>query len=134
MKISSPKSPQEIAEQLLVEKGIYPGRVANARETRSQSDRDMLVVTIALMTSSGTVIDRITEARGNGQRLGSFCEALGLLEAYEAGELHAADCIGRAARCVVAVIRSEKYGTRNEIAAYLPAVDVSSEARVRNVS
>ena len=129
MKIPS-KTAAELAADLLIQKGTHPCRILYARDDRSQWDSEMIVVTVAILTATGEVIgkltDRITEKSARGQRLRNFCEAFGLVDT---GELKAADCIGRIARCEVIVKRSDKYGTRNEIAAYFagPVLAASSE-------
>ena len=118
-----PRTVEEIAEKLLIRKGVYACRIASARDGRAKSGAEMIVLSVTVLSSSGGVVsrvtDRITENIAGGAKLRNFCLAFGMLDNYLAGELNTEDFVDRTARCEVAIKRSKQYGDQNEIVTYL---------------
>lgn len=130
MKIT-PKTEAEIAEEGLLPPGDYDFEVKSAEERQSKAGNDMLVLELKIFTDAGRVAfvtDYLLES--NPRKLRGACEAVGLLDAYQAGEIMSDDFAGRAGR-----VRLKKeegkgdFGPKNSVGSYLkPAADTAPTA------
>ncbi len=100
-----PKSREALAEGSLIPKGKYDCECVKAEETRSKKGNDMLVLSLKVWMEDGAVrylTDYIVPNTDMGlARLLSWCDATGLFEQYQAGDLDAGMCQGKA--CLVSV-------------------------------
>lgn len=95
----SPKSEQELQEQNLILKGIYQFQVIESEDTVSKAGNEMIKLRLKLWDNEGnerTVYDYLTEAML--YKLKHFCDIVGLVDKYEAGTLHADDCMYKMGR------------------------------------
>ena len=92
----NPKTEQEIQSMGLIEEGSYPFEVIESQDRLSKSGNEMIELKLKIWDSLGRerqCFDYLLEAMAF--KLRHFCEAVGLLDKYEAGNLQAGDCIGR---------------------------------------
>lgn len=132
MKIT-PKTDDEILRESLLEPGEYDFEVIHAVEKVSKSGNDMIEVKLKVFTDTGgsrVINDYLLDALA--WKVKHFCEAVGLLDAYNEGTLTAADCAGRSGRVEVK-IQTDKtgaYPARNEVQDYVVAGTTSDTRNV----
>lgn len=117
----APKSADELAQESLLEPGLYPFEVQEAIDTWSQAGNEMIKLKILAFGKDGAttvVFDYLLEKLA--YKLRHFAEGTGLLAAYEAGELTAAMCVNREGYCKLAVEKQGEFPPRNVVKDYLP--------------
>jgi hypothetical protein len=107
--------------------GEYDFEVAGAEERISQkSGLGMFEVQLKVFRPDGggfrMVRDYVMAEGQMAWRLRQCCEALGVMSAYERGEIHAHDLEGTAGRCVLSIRKdpSGQYPDQNAVKDYLP--------------
>lgn len=113
----TPKSEAELQQSLLLEKGLYPFQVIDAKDEISKSGNEMVKLTLKIWAKDGserTIFDYLLEAMAF--KLRHFCMTTGLLDKYESGELKAIDCIGKCGKCDVVL----QQGQPNPTGGYYP--------------
>lgn len=128
----SPKSEAEISEGNLLPAGTYPFQVLEATDKQSKAGNDMIALKLGIEDSNGSqraVFDYLLEAME--YKLRHFAEAVGLLKAYEKGELHAEMLVGLSGECRIAIkAASGGYDPKNEVKDYIKGgVDVVEPAK-----
>lgn len=92
----SPKSAEELENDVLLEEGIYDFQVALASNEISQKGNEMLKLSLQIWDKEGRIhciFDFLVEAMA--YKLRHFCEATGLMQKYESGDLNPNDCINK---------------------------------------
>lgn len=95
----TPKTEQELQAMALVEPGEYSFQVIEALDQTAKSGNEMIKLKLKIWDNMGRerlIFDYVLEAMAF--KLRHFCDATGLTEKYEAGELRASDCPGRAGK------------------------------------
>lgn len=128
-----PYSDKEISEMNLWPKGEYDFEFGAAEEKVSSSGNDMIVVEVKLYNAEGRsrmVTDFLLPTEAMAYKLKHACEAVGLLDSYEAGTLNAVDLTGRGGRCKLGIQSDKKgqYPDKNVINDYV--VDKTARGEV----
>ena len=120
MKIT-PKTEKELASENLLEPGIYDVEVMEAKESVSKKGNEMIKLKLRVFSDRGErhIYDYLLDSVSFKVR--HFCEAVGLLEIYEAGTLLAIDCFGRAGKAHIAIQKDKtgEYPDRNGVKDYI---------------
>lgn len=129
-----PKSREALAESNLIPKGTYDCECVKAEETRSKKGNDMLVLNLKVWMEDGSTrytTDYIVPNTDMGlTKLLSWCDATGLFEQYQAGDLDAGMCHGKA--CLVSMVQQKDKQSgelRNNVREYkLPGAELPKQA------
>ena len=95
----TPKTDAEIAEEqakFKPLKGIFDFEVTEASDEISNAGNDMIKVVIGVWRPDGSQVlikDYLLAAMAF--KFKHFCEATGMLDRYEAGDVNAGDCLGK---------------------------------------
>lgn len=106
---TNPKSASEIAMMDLIEPGIYNFQVFEATEKVSKSGNEMIELKLRIWDNNGReriVFDYLLTAFAH--KLRTFCEAVGLLEQYEADNLNANDCLSKSGKVDLGIQAEKK--------------------------
>lgn len=115
-----PKTDEQIARENCLPIGDYDFEVVTAEDKISQKGNPMIALQLRVFDSGGrpfTVRAYLMEAMAFQMR--HFCYAVGLGEKYEAGELLAADCVGRAGRLTLKIEEQAGYMPKNAVKDYI---------------
>ena len=118
----NPRTKQQINETNLLEKGVYSFEVFAAYEKVSKAGNEMIELKLYVydQNNKAYALRDYLLSEGRGQyKLLSFCEAAGLTELYESGELQASSCVGITGECEVAVREAGEYPAQNIITDYV---------------
>lgn len=122
----APKTEQELQMMSLIEPGTYAFQVINAANETSKSGNDMIKLTLNFWDKDGnphTVFDYLLEVMA--YKLRHFCDATGLIDKYERGEIHPSDCIGKEGYLELVVQEGkikdngDRYPSRNSVKDYV---------------
>lgn len=102
-----PKSQEQIDLEGLIEPGVYDFELIKAEDKVSKKGNEMIKATLKVFhgDTSSLVDDYLMEAMMG--KLLHFCNEVGLSDLYQAGELHAADCVGKCGKVKI-VVEPEK--------------------------
>lgn len=119
----TPKNENELLEAFLYKAGEYDFEVLSAEDTISKkSGKEQLKVTIGII-EEGEITGRITDYLSEAMQFKvlHFCDAVGLTEEYNRGELTAFQCVNKVGRCKVGVRKDPtgQYKPQNTIADYI---------------
>jgi hypothetical protein len=102
-------------------KGTYDFEVVNASDEVSKNGNDMIKLVLKVYDQSGRsqmVWDYLLEAMA--EKLVHACEALGLNDRYDSGELDASDFDGKAGQVVLYIQKGQNgYADKNAVADYV---------------
>lgn len=125
MKVT-PISEAEAADAGLWKRGLYDFEVLEAKERVSKNGNDMIEVNLKLYDTEGRsfrLFDYLVSSEGMAFKVRHFSSSIGLLAQYEAGELAAHDCTGKAGRCQVGIQKAKDgYPAKNIVTDYLPQI------------
>jgi hypothetical protein len=114
----TPKTDEELNPLLMP--GEYDAEVYQAEEKVSQKGNEMIEIRLKVYHDGGTpillrdwLLDSVPE------KLKRFCEAAGLIDLYEAGELTAEGCCGASVRVKLKIKNDPQYGDQNSIGGYV---------------
>lgn len=116
-----PKTEEEIQESGLVPAEDYDFDVLEAEDTISKkSGNPMIKINIGLYVD-GQVKNRVFDylLPAMEAKLRHFCDTVGLLSRYEAGQLEATDCLGRSGRVKIGIEKKEGYAAKNTVKDYI---------------
>ena len=127
-----PKSREEIAREKLLKPGIYDFEVMRAEETTSKSSGNPMVkVKIRVFHDGGEVhiYDYITSTQV--EKLCAFCDAVGLSNEYDAGDVKSDDMEGRSGRVKIGIEDEKpkddgtdaKWPAKNKVKDYVPKAE-----------
>lgn len=118
-----PLTEKEANTGLLLPPGDYDFEIVGAEETFSKNTGlGMFALELRVISDAGEerkIRDYVMTEGKAAFRLRQLCEACGLLEAYERGELSGFDFERRTGRVKLGVEKSEEYGDKNRVKAYL---------------
>lgn len=129
MKVT-PKSEKELQESHLLPAGEYPFQISAAEDTVSKSGNDMIKMTVRVFKPNGQfnlVTDYLLASMEF--KIRHACEACGILDKYESGELCADDFIGKEGmlKLIVKVDDKGVYADQNSIKDYIVQKDTDKK-------
>lgn len=123
----SPKSDAEIeAEQAKFRplKGIFDFEVIDASdEVSKKSGNEMIKLKLCVYRPEGGeshVYDYLLEAMAF--KFKHFCEAVGMLDRYEAGDINASDCINKCGKVELRLEKNDKGDDRSVVKDYIKRI------------
>lgn len=127
----TPKTEQELQAMSLVEPGQYPFEVVEALDQVAKSGNEMIKLKLKIWDNAGrerVIFDYVLEAMAF--KLRHFCDATGLTQKYEAGELTASDCPGKSGKLDLALEPGKQkpeggyYSDKNSVKDYVKSEGV----------
>lgn len=120
------KTDKEIAEERLLPEGQYPFEISGGEDTISKAGNDMIKLTVRVFKNDGTFLlvdDYLLESMM--YKIKHACDACGLSDKYESGELLGSDFIGRTGELKLKIQKDTtgNYPDRNSIADYIVPKD-----------
>ena len=118
----TPKTEEEIKKANLLENGDYDFDVLVAEDAISSKGNEMIKVVVGIYVGSNIgsrVFDYLLPSME--AKLRHFCDTVGLLKEYQAGNLAASMCEGRSGKCRI-IIQEDKtgqYGPKNVVKDYI---------------
>lgn len=113
----------------LIAEGIYSFIVREAEQTHSKTGSQMLKLRLGVFDANKaehSILDWLVITDQMMFKLKSFCEAVGLLDKYEAGIIGAVDCLNRQGRVKIGVQKGNPkddgsgfFPDKNTVKAYL---------------
>jgi hypothetical protein len=113
----TPKTDEELNP--LLTPGEYDAEVYEAQEKTSKAGNEMIELKFKVYHPGGTVLLRDWLLDSVPDKLKRFCEAAGLIDLYDAGELTADGCEGVSVRVNVKMKSDPQYGEQNAIGGYV---------------
>lgn len=116
-----PANEKDIRAKMVLPAGEYDFEVAEATDAISKSNNEMIALKLRVFCADGTtrqVNDWLLPSME--LKLNRFCHAVGLQDAYFAGEINALACEGMSGRLKLTIQEQEKYGVQNSVKDYLP--------------
>ena len=102
----TPKTEEQLAEEGLLNDGIYDFEVFKAEEKESRAGNDMFVISLHIFEESGmkrSITDYIALGSNYGERkLRHAADACGILDIYESGKLTADSFEGKCGKVNIA--------------------------------
>jgi len=124
MLIRTPRSETEavaVSRNALMQSGLYPGEIREAVDKTSQRNREMIELDVAVIDTDGNeriFRDWLVDTPRGAAKLRHACEAAGVIERYEAGEIVASDFPGKRCRVRIGIDKKRGYADRNFIEDY----------------
>lgn len=121
---TTPRSETEAiaaSRNVLLRVGWYDAEFREAVEKTSQNNNDMIEGNVAVFDADGNerqFRDWLIDTPRSAAKLRHACEAVGVIERYEAGEIVASDFPGKRCRVRVGVEKKRGYPDRNVIEDY----------------
>lgn len=104
--------------------GDYDFEVHDAADDRSKSGNDMVKLTLHVFNAEGnkrTVFDYLLQDEKAQWKVRHFCEAIGILAEYEAGDLDPFDMVGKQGQLKLRVKAAQgDYPANNAVQDYIP--------------
>lgn len=120
-----PKTATEIDEAGLLEPGLYDFEVVEAEDKTSKAGNDMVELGLRVENGDGRgfkLLDWLVATDGGAYKVRHFAESVGLLAAYEKGDMPAGMMIGKVGRCKISIKPAEgQYRAKNTVADYVGA-------------
>lgn len=123
---TTPRSEDEAkraSSRTLLKAGWYPARITEAVEKPSRRGNDMIELTV--VADERELRDWLTDSDMGAAKLRSCCNAVGALDAYEAGEISQADFPGHDVQVKIIVEKRRGFPDQNRIEDYRPASSAS---------
>lgn len=117
---TNPQTEQALKEAMLLPAGDYDFEVLDAVDKVSKNGNEMIALKLGVFRPNGSkqyVNDFLMEKLAF--KLRHFAYAVGLGEKYEAGEMVAEDCKGRAGRVTVKIEEQDGYAPKNAVRDYV---------------
>jgi hypothetical protein len=118
----TPKSEREIAEDGLLQPGVYDFEVAEAEERVSKNNNDMIALKLFVYDDKGSrrlVRDWLLEIVPG--KLRNFAAAVGAMDDYQKGQMRAADLVGRPGKVKLGIRKdpSGQFSDQNDVKDYV---------------
>lgn len=133
----TPKSEKEIAEAGLWAEGTYEFEIVDAEDYVSKtSGREMIKLSVKLHRDDGATMmvdDYLMDGERTAYKIRHFAEAVGMLPAYERGNLDPRDMLNRAGQCKVRIQKdkSGQFPDKNGITDYVKPTGSAAAAPVQ---
>ena len=120
------KTDKEIAEEKLLPEGEYGFEISGGEDTTSKAGNDMIKLTVRVFKDDGKFLlvdDYLLESMM--YKIKHACDACGLQEQYESGNLFGSDFIGKTGMLKLKIQRDTtgNYPDRNSIVDYIVPKD-----------
>lgn len=114
----TPKTKEELEFENLLSKGEYDFEVSKAEDKVSKNGNEMIKVNLKVFHGNGFqfVTDYLMEAMAF--KLRHFFETVGMIEAYNAGQIQSADLIGAAGKVQIDIEPAGEYPAKNVVKDY----------------
>ena len=114
-----PKTEDDLKREALLGTGVYDFEVIDAKDAVSKKGNDMIALKLRVFSNDqGERVVRDWLMPSMGFKLRHFAETTGLIGAYDAGTLSAADCQGRSGRVALVIKEDDQYGPQNAVKDY----------------
>lgn len=127
-----PKTEKQIAEEGLLQPGVYDFEVVKGEDRQSKSGNDMIELVLSVTGDDGSarrVTDYLLEKLA--YKLRHAAATCGVLGKYERGDLCGDDFMGRAGRVKLKIQASEGYPDKNAVVDYVVEEKKASAAPAR---
>lgn len=120
-----PKTEKELAEENLLEEGVYPFEISGAEDAVSKSSGlDMIVLTVRVYKPDGSfnlITDYLSSSEKAQFKLRNICKAVGLLSHYDAGQLSSEQFIGKTGEVKLKIQKDPggQYPDKNSVGSYV---------------
>jgi hypothetical protein len=119
----TPKSDKQLKEAMLMPIGEYDFQVTEAEEKDSSKGNPMIALKLDVFMEDGKVRFQrdwlMTSSPSMEYKFRPFCEAVGILDLYESGNVDAQALIGRGGRVSIGQQDDKKYGPQNTVKDYV---------------
>lgn len=118
----TPKTEKALKEEMLIPVGEYDFECVKAEEKTSKSGNPMIAINLKVFVGDGVQYANdwlMTTNPSMEFKFRHFCEATGLLQAYEAGRITPDDIKGVAGRVKIGQKDDAQYGPQNTVKDYL---------------
>jgi hypothetical protein len=133
----NPMSEEEIKKLGMIDPGSYDFEVVSAIDEISRnSGQEQIKLTLLVFDMQGkehTIFDYLTGHANMQFKVRHFCEAVGIIDRYEAGDLNASDCLNRCGKLEIAIQKGKPnpnggvYPDRAGVKDYIPIDENSVE-------
>ena len=118
----TPKTQQQLDEELLWPAGTYSYEIINAEDRISKQGNEMIFLKLQIFNDEGShtfVDDYLLEAMGH--KLRNAARACGLFDKYEIGHLEAFDFLNKTGKVIIKIDKSKDpaYSDKNKVAKYV---------------
>lgn len=114
-----PKTDEQIARENCMPIGDYDFEVVEAVDKISQKGNPMIALQLRVFGPERAMTVRAYLMEAMAFQMRHFCFAVGLGKEYEAGELAAANCIGRTGRLTLKIEDQPGYMPKNAVKDYI---------------
>jgi len=131
MKVN-PRTDKEFQDMKLMEPGEYAFTVSEAVETYSQAGNEMIKLTLKVINNLGrvyTINDFLLDSDAMGFKIRHLCDAVGLIDKYESGEINAKDILNKRGMAKISIQKDKKgiYSDKNIVSDYIVDKDSKNE-------
>lgn len=115
MKVDNPMSREDAAKGDVIEPGIYPFEVVEAKDAVSQQGNEMIKLQLKIYMPDGgqrVVFDNLMNAMKH--KMAQFCYMANIGEKYEAGSFEASDCANVSGECKIYLQKSDNPQFNNQ--------------------
>lgn len=121
-----PMSDDEIDNEMLMAEGTYPFEVVDATLGNSSKGNEMISLELRVFDGANAKLMKdwlLAHHPMCLRKTRHFCDSIGILDAYESGELEtiANSCIGRSGMCEIKHSDTDKYGKQAGVDDYTDA-------------
>lgn len=125
-----PKTEKEITEDNLLQPGVYDFEIVEGNDKTSQKGNDMIELKVCVYGTDGNaryVFDYLLESIA--YKLRHACDACGLLETYQTGDLTSQDFVGKTGKCKINIQKDKtgQYADKNSIQDYVKRENMNSD-------
>lgn len=114
-----PKTEKQIMDENLLPKGEARFEVLAAEDAKSKNGNEMIHMELRLRSGERQTLAHDYLLEKMAFKLRHFCEATGLIAAYDSGRLTASQCVGKRGKCKIDVDSKGGYDPRNVVKDYL---------------
>lgn len=119
----APLTTEDKPKFIPLDPGRYKFNVLLAEDAVSKAGNEMIKLKLECFQPDGrraTIFDYLMiNADGTSRKIKGFCEAVGLQDKYQSGELSHWDCLHKSGELELAVESSEQYGDQNKVKFYV---------------
>jgi hypothetical protein len=118
MRIAQPKTEEELDMDRLLPKGTYDFEIVKAEEKTSKKGNDMIDANLKVFHGDGFQFVRDFLMEAMPHKLRHFAETVGILEAYDAGQLVANELVGLSGKVRIDIEPAGEYPAKNVVKDY----------------